>query len=119
MSVPAEQMQQMSSAPSPDASMPPQGGPAPSPISAPAPKAGSEAVAHVAVNMAMRLLQNALPGFTIGGRQHKSVLDVMKKLAVDFGDSMPGSQQLVPAEIQQLMRTSQTGNPAEPAAPPQ
>lgn len=117
MSVPAEQM------PPQSASVPPSApeqapAPAPSPISAPDQSKGSQSVAAVNVQTAMLMLQHALPGFGLGSREGKSIMECLKRLAIDFGDVRP-SRELVPAQIMQLNRSMQTANPVQTPTPPQ
>lgn len=118
MSVPAEVMQQ---AQAPVPVPPPQGGapaPAPSPVSQPGSNAGAEAAGRVSVQTAMLLLQSALPAFGPGSKESMALLDVSKKLAIQFGNDT-GAQQLAPSQILALVRSFQSGNPTQAPTPPQ
>lgn len=121
MSVPAEVMQQAQApvpvqqpaAPAADG-----GSPAPSPVSQPSQNAGAEAAGRVSVQTALLLLHNAIPAFAPGSKEGMALLDVAKKLAIQFG-SDASAQQLAPAQIMQLVRSMQSGNPVQAPTPPQ
>jgi len=83
---------------------PPQG----APMSNPTEKAGDRMVSDASIQTAMMLLQSALPAYGMGSREGKAVLDVLKKLAMVFGQPAPQSQ-LVPAQIQALARQAAQG----------
>lgn len=99
---------------------PTEGSPAPaaSPMSQPGSDAGTKQAAGVSVQSAILLLQRAFQGFGVNSKEGRTLLDVLKKLAVDFGNDTT-SQQLAPAQIIELMRSAQTGNPVTAPTPPQ
>lgn len=73
-------------------------------------------MASIGVQGAMKLLQNALPHFGAGSREGRALLDVLKKLALEFGEPMEANH-LVPSEIQSLVRSVQQGQQAPMPAP--
>ena len=82
-----------------------------SPMATPAPKEGLRKSAEVNVQIAMNMLEQALPVFGTESKEGKSILEILLKLAKSFGES--DTQDLQGSEILQLMRqTPQIGGSA-------
>lgn len=110
-------------APPPGAGGPGMGGPTPTPMSTPQPMEGMQKAARVNVQMAVKMLQRELPHFELDSDQGKALLSALKTLSSGFGKTEDKDQELIPAEIMQLL--SQVGpgagggaKPPGPGAPP-
>lgn len=91
----------------PQPQMPPSGAetagaPMGSSMVTPQPKKGLDAAARTNVHIAMNMLEQALPHFGSESEDGEIILKVLTKLAAKFGKS--DDQELVPAQIMQLMR---------------
>lgn len=95
---------------------PAEAAPVGSPMSAPTAQEGNKTMASVSIQAAMKLLQNAMPHYGLGSDEGRALLDVLKKLAIQFGAPTEVNH-LVPAEIQSLVRSIQQGTPAQMPAP--
>lgn len=80
--------------------------PAPSPATQPTGQEGSKQLGAIKVQTAMLMLQSALANFDLRTPEGQALLDVLKKLAMRFGQ--PAAQELVPAQIMQMAREAQT-----------
>lgn len=122
MAVPAEimQMQGQGAGDQPPAGAPGQDeaaaapAPSPSPAATPSPQEGNKVMAETNVQTAVTMLMNALPHYAVGSDEYNDLLDCLKKLSRRFG-AQPAST-LVPAQVQEMARQVQAGNPA--ATPP-
>lgn len=74
-----------------------------SPMSTPQPAQGEKQSAMVNVSIAMDLLEQTLPALGSESEEGKAVLGVLSALSKKFGHSRAKSQELVPAELMQLM----------------
>ena len=125
MSVPPEMMQLLSGGggkfPAPGAgtmdqaapgNMPPAGGP----MSTPQPKEGLTQAAMVNISMVMQLLEQSLGAFGSHTPEGEAVLNALKTLTKKFGASQQKSNQLIPAELMQLMQAIPGAGGGSPAA---
>jgi hypothetical protein len=88
------------------AGAPPQGAsPGGAPMSTPQPAAGEKQNAMVNVTLAMDLLEQTLPSLGSESEEGQAVLSVLSKLSAKFGHTRAKSQELVPAELMQLMQS--------------
>ena len=74
-----------------------------SPMSTPQPGAGEKQSAMVNVSIAMDLLEQTLPALGSESEEGQAVLNVLGALSKKFGHTKAKSQELVPAELMQLM----------------
>lgn len=122
MSVPADQMPAMGGtmpAPGdPDAGAAPASAPMGSPMSTPEPAEGQKQAAIVNVQMAINMLEQAIPALGSSSDEGSTVLTALKSLSKKFGASK--SQDLIPAELQMLMQNAQQtgGAPGQAATMP-
>ncbi len=79
---------------------PPGGGP----MATPAPKEGEAQQAMVNVSMVFQLLEKSLPAFGSQSDEGKAVLNALKTLNGVFGKERPKADELIPAQLQQLMQ---------------
>lgn len=91
---------------------PPAGGP----MMAPAPKEGDTAAAMVKISTVFQLLEQALPAFGAQSDQGKAIVDVLKKLSGSFGEQRAGADQLIPAQLMELMQSVVGAGGGSPAA---
>jgi hypothetical protein len=92
--------------PAPPAGGQPGGGPAgAAPMSTPQPAQGDKQSAMVNVSLAMDLLEQTLPSLGSESEEGRTVLNALSSLSKKFGHSRPKSQELVPAELMQLMQS--------------
>lgn len=83
--------------------MAPQGGaPMAAPMATPTPPAGRQETARAHVNIAMTMLEQALPAFGTQTPEGAAILKVLSSLAKDFGQK--DSSDLVPAQIMEMVR---------------
>lgn len=78
---------------------------------------GMEKAARVEIQMAVKILQRQLPHFPIESEQGKAVLSALKTLSNGFGKTEDKDQELIPAEVMQLLSALGPGAGA-PSAPP-
>lgn len=99
--------------------------PSPGAVTTPQPQEGETQAAMVNVSMVFQLLEQSLPAFGSQSEEGKAILSALKTLTNKFGDNRQKSDQLVPAELMQLLQSipgAGGGNPAQKAlagAPPQ
>lgn len=72
------------------------------PMSTPTPPAGRQETARAHVNIAMTLLEQALPAFGTQTPEGGAILKVLSSLSKDFGQK--DSSDLVPAQIMEMVR---------------
>ena len=72
-------------------------------MSTPQPGAGEKQSAMVNVSIAMDLLEQTLPALGSESEEGQAVLNVLGALSKKFGHTKAKSQELVPAELMQLM----------------
>ena len=71
---------------------------------------GDQAGAKVNIQIAMDLMQQALPAFGSESVEGKKILDVLTSLARVFGETEGKTRELIPAEILQMVQSlPQTG----------
>jgi len=91
------------------------------PMSTPQPAQGEKQSAMVNVSIAMDLLEQTLPSLGSESEEGRAVLSVLSALSKKFGHTRARSQELVPAELMQLMASMPHGGmaggmPGGPAA---
>ncbi len=91
---------------------PPGGGP----MATPAPQEGLQQEAMVNISMVMQLLEHSLPAFGSTSDKGKAIVDVLKKLGGTFGEDRAKSEELIPAELQQLLQKIPGAGGGSPAA---
>ena len=74
-----------------------------SPMSAPQEQEGMQQKARVNINMALDLLEQAIPAFGSETEEGKSLLSALSTLGKKFGQKREGAGELVPAQIRQLL----------------
>lgn len=77
--------------------------PGAAPMSTPQPAQGEKTSAMVNVHIAMDLLSQTLPSFGPGSKEGADILKALSGLTKAFGATKSKSQELVPAELMQLM----------------
>lgn len=108
MSVPPELMKLLGGGGAPGG-MPGAGGPKPvappgaAGMATPQKKSGEEAAAKTNLQIAMNMCEQALPVFGSETKQGKAILKALNILGDVFGND--GEQELVPAQIMQLMKS--------------
>ena len=83
--------------------MPP--GPGGSPMTTPQPAHGDKQNAMVNVNLAMDLLEQTLPSLGSESEEGQAVLKALSGLSSRFAQTRAKTQELVPAELAQLMQS--------------
>lgn len=123
MSVPAELMDVMSKGgggkpPGGGAPMPGADNQAPTggPMSTPQPKAGMEQAGLVKIAVVFQMLEQALPAFGSPTDKGKAILSALKTLTGAFGKERQKSEELVPAEMMQMMQSVPGAGGGPPAA---
>lgn len=93
-------------------------GPAPggAPMTTPQPAAGDRQDGMVIVSLAGDLLEQALGKVGHETEDGRVILDVLGKLSKAFGHTKPKSQELMPAELMQLMQSIPQAGAMSPAA---
>ena len=89
--------------PPPSGQHPP--GPGGAPMSSPQPNHGERQNAMVNVNLAMDLLEQTPPALGSESPEGQAVLQCLSGLSKKFGHSRAKTQELVPAELMQLMQS--------------
>lgn len=135
MSVPPEMMKLMAGggggAPGGAPGMQPKPGAGPngSPMSTPQNPEGEKQNAMINVNLAMDLLEQALPNLGAESEEGQTIVQVLSTMGKKFGHTKSKSQELIPAELMQLMQSlpqqggmspeakAMGGQPAVPGAP--
>lgn len=82
----------------------PSSAPVSAPMSTPEPKEGDKKNAMINVSLAMDLLEQTLPALGSESEEGQSVVNVLRTLGTKFGHTRSKSQELVPAELMQLMQ---------------
>lgn len=82
----------------------PSAAPVSAPMSTPEPKEGDKKNAMINVSLAMDLLEQTLPALGSESEEGQSVVNVLRTLGTKFGHTRSKSQELVPAELMQLMQ---------------
>lgn len=86
-------------------------GPLSSPMSTPEPKLGSKEGALVNLSMALDLIEQAIPGLQSESAEGQKAVAAMRMLSGILGPKKPRTDELQPAEIQQLLGSlPQAGN---------
>jgi hypothetical protein len=88
--------------------------PVSAPMSTPQPKAGDKQNALINVSLAMDLLEQSLPALGSESEEGQTILDVLRKMSGKFGAARNKSQDLVPAELMQLMQNLPQAGGASP-----
>lgn len=83
------------------------GAPVGAPMTTPQPNEGAQQGAQVDIALALDLLEKALPAFGSESEEGKAVLAALSGLSRKFGQQRDKAQQLIPAELQQLMQSQQ------------
>ena len=91
-----------------------EGGPTGAPMSTPQPNHGERQTAYVNISLAGDLLEQAMPSIGSETEEGRALLDVLHKLSKTFGHTKSKSQELVPAELMQLMSALPQGGGATP-----
>jgi len=89
-------------------------GPVSAPMSAPQPKQGEKQNALINVSLAMDLLEQTLPPLGSETEEGQTILSCLKTLSSKFGHTRSKSQELVPAELMQLMQNLPQAGGASP-----
>jgi len=79
--------------------------------------AGEKAMAAVNVKMAMDVLTNVLPIFGVTSEEGKTIMEVLNKMARQFGHETSKHQDAVPAEVAALVASLKGGPGAPPPTP--
>jgi hypothetical protein len=88
--------------------------PSASPMSTPQPAAGMKEQALVQVRLATKILEKSLPAFGYETEEGKAILDILQKCAKAFGKTEDKQDELMPAELKQVMQ-SIAGGPKPPS----
>lgn len=104
----------------PGGGMPPgMGAPASAPMSTPQPNAGEKQAAMAQVQMAMDVLERALPGLGSETEEGQAIINVLGSLSKSFGGAQRAkSKELVPAEIQNMLAALPKGAGGAPGGMP-
>lgn len=78
---------------------------------------GLREAAKVDVMLATKVLERALPAFGFDTKEGKAILNALRSFGSVFGQSQSNAEQLMPAELQQLMQSMSPASGA-PTAPP-
>src|SRR5262249_31581152 len=127
MSVPSDQLVELmaggggaSAAPGPNPMAAAAGGnqpPAGGPMTTPQPKDGLIQAAMGNITLTFKMLEQALTAFGAQTEEGKAILSALKTLTSKFGEDRSKSDQLIPAELQQLVQSA-GGGPVAQAMPP-
>jgi len=112
MAVSPEVMQANGGAPPPGADA----NPAAAGMMTPQPNAGEQESAKSDCLMAQKMLERALPKFGSSHESGKAILKAISALAKAFGKEEDSTEQLMPAEIKQLLQG--IAGPGAPPGPP-
>jgi hypothetical protein len=85
-------------------------------MAAPQKPEGQQEGAKVDVRMAMKMLEKALPAFGTGNKNGDAILKALGILGKAFGKDEEETDQLMPAEIKQLLQG--LSGPGQPPKPP-
>lgn len=112
MSAPPDELVKLMSGAKPGGGAPPGGPPAPSvgapaggPMTAPQPKEGLAQDAMIKVSMCTKLLAQALGAFGPLSEEGKAINDALRTLIKKFGAEASKADELIPAELQSLVRS--------------
>lgn len=86
------------------------------PMSTPGPKEGEIQKARVNISMVFQLLEQSLPAFGSQSEEGKSVLQALSTLTKKFGKDRQKADQLIPAELMQLVQSVPGMGGGTPAA---
>ena len=75
------------------------------PMATPGPKEGMKQAAMVNISMVFQLLEQSLPAFGSQSEEGKAVLKALSGLTSQFGKDRQKSDQLIPAELMQLVQS--------------
>jgi hypothetical protein len=82
--------------------------------------AGQQEGAKVDCLMAVKMLEKALPAFGSAGEEGKAILKAISALGKAFGKEEGSTEELMPAEIKQMLQgLAGPGAPPKGAPPPQ
>ena len=90
----------------------PQAPPSPptgAPMATPQPARGEQQSAAVTIGLAMDLLERTLPAFGSESDEGGAILTALSTLSKKFGSARSKGQDLIPAELQQLMSALKPG----------
>ena len=85
-------------------------------MAGPAPAEGDKQNAMINIGMAMDLLEHSLPSLGSESEEGSLVVDVLRSLGKKFGTQRTKSQDLIPAELMQLMSALPQAGGASPEA---
>ncbi len=74
-------------------------------MSQPAPMEGKQTEALVNLSMVFQLLEKTLPAFGSPTKEGKAILSALKTLTAAFGKDRPEAQELMSAQLQQLLQS--------------
>jgi hypothetical protein len=86
-------------------------------MSTPQPAAGMKEQALVQIRLATKIFEKALPAVGYESEEGKAILDILQKCAKTFGKSEDKADELMPAELKQIMQ-SVAGGPKPPGGAP-
>ncbi len=87
-------------------------------MSTPNPKAGLEAAGRISATIAIKQLVDAMSKMPIDSEEYKALTSAHKTLVGAFGATQEKSNELIPAELSQLMQGMPGGGMAPPGAGP-
>lgn len=103
----------------PDQGAPIDGAPGAAPMMTPQAPAGELAEAKMNVLMAVKVLERSLAAFGSTSKEGKAVLKSIKSLSTEFGADESQSEEMMPAELKQLLAgLSGPGQPPGGGGPP-
>lgn len=85
-------------------------------MTTPQPKAGLAQAAVMNVSIVFRLLEQSLPAFGSTSPEGRAILSALKTLTGAFGKDRQKGEELIPAELMQLMATQMPGAGGPPGA---
>lgn len=78
---------------------------------------GAQEGSKVNVLMATKILERAIAAFGVTSKEGKAIMTALKALGAAFGEQEENTQELMPAEIRQMMQT--LAGPGQAPAGPQ
>lgn len=88
------------------------------PMTTPQAPDGLREAAKVDVMLATKVLERALPAFGFDSREGQAILNTLRSFSKLFGKSESDTQELVPAEIQNLLQQMPKGAGGSPGGSP-
>lgn len=120
MAVPPDQMPPVSTGDEVAGANAPMAGNSPqaAPMTTPQAPEGLREAAKVDVMLATKVLERALPAFGFDTREGKAILNTLKSFSKIFGSTEQSTQELMPAEIQNLLSQMPQGAGGAPGGQP-